>query len=222
MYSIKIPAPAKLPSLRDVFDRYPLVSRVRFDAQQWVYATGDDDDSLYLIDAGQVKLSIASAEGKDCLLAIYGAGEIFGESCFGRTHKRVETATSMQGCVVRRVPRQEFLATVEKSGALESLLQHLADRLDDRQMAVFDLITNDSEQRLAKVLLTFAERLGSPDGPYLRLDQRISHEELSQIVGTTRPRITAFMQRFRNLGLIDKASREIRVHRQRTLEFLAD
>jgi CRP/FNR family cyclic AMP-dependent transcriptional regulator len=221
MYSIKPPAPAKPLSLREVFDRCPLASRVRFDAQQWVYATGDDDDSLYLIDAGQVKLSMASAEGKDCLLAIYGAGQVFGESCFSSAHKRVETATSMQGCVVRRAARREFLAAIEKIGAMESLLQHLADRLDDRQMAVFDLITNDSEQRLAKVLLTFAERLGSPDGPYLRLEQRISHEELSQIVGTTRPRITAFMQHFRKLGLIDTASREIRVHGQRTREFLA-
>jgi CRP/FNR family cyclic AMP-dependent transcriptional regulator len=221
MYSIKPTAPAKHVSLREVFDRYPLASRVRFDAQQWVYATGDDDDSLYLIDAGQVKLSMASAEGKDCLLAIYGAGEVFGESCFGAAHKRAETATTMLGCVIRRATRRDFLKQVEHHGAIEALLQHLADRLDDRQCAVFDLITNDSEQRLAKVLLAFAERLGTPDGPFLRLDQRISHEELSQIVGTTRPRITAFMQRFRTLGLIDTSGREIRVHRQRARQFLA-
>ena len=88
-------------------------------------------------------------------------------------------------------------------------------------MAVFDLITNDSEQRLAKVLLTFGEKLGRADGPFLRLEHRISHEELSQIVGTTRPRITAFMQRFRTLGLIETAGRSISVHRQRIRAFLA-
>ena len=87
-------------------------------------------------------------------------------------------------------------------------------------MAVFDLITNDSARRLAKTLLTFAERLGVPDGPFLRLE-RISHEELSQIVGTTRPRITAFMQRFRKLGMIQTEGRTIRVNRQRAREFLA-
>lgn len=221
MYSIKTPAPAKAPHLREVFDRYPLVSRVRFEAHQWVYATGDDDDSLYLIDSGQVKLSMASEEGKDCLLAIYGPGEVFGESCFVRARKRNETATTMQQCLVRRAPRREFVIEVMKVGAIDTLLAHLAERLDDRQMAVFDLITIDSEQRLAKILLTFAERLGAVDGQFLRLEQRISHEELSQIVGTTRPRVTAFMQRFRALGLIDTEGRSIRVHRQRTREFLA-
>jgi|SRR5690349_15301523 len=221
MYSIKTPAPAKATHLREVFERYPLVSRVRFEAQQWVYATGDEDDSLYLIDSGQVKLSMASEEGKDCLLAIYGAGEVFGESCFLGARKRSETATTMHHCLIRRVPRREFVAEVLQLGAIDTLLAHLAERLEDRQISVFDLITIDSEQRLAKILLMFAERLGSPDGQFLRLEQRISHEELSQIVGTTRPRVTAFMQHFRALGLIDTEGRSIRVHRQRTREFLA-
>jgi CRP/FNR family cyclic AMP-dependent transcriptional regulator len=221
MYSIKTPPPVKPPTLRDVFDRYPLATRQRIDAQVWIYATGDEDDSLYLIDSGQVKLSIASSEGKDCLLAVYGPGEVFGESCFRSGRKRVETATTMQPCVMRRASRREFVAELERHGAMEALLRHLADRLDDRQMAVFDLITIDSERRLAKVLLAFAERLGRIDGAFLRLEQRISHEELSQIVGTTRPRITAFMQHFRTLGLIDTADRTIKVHGQRTREFLA-
>ena len=69
--------------------------------------------------------------------------------------------------------------------------------------------------------MLFAEKLGIADGPYLRLDQHISHEELSQIVGTTRPRITAFMQRFRKLGLIQTAGRSISVHQPRTTAFLA-
>jgi CRP/FNR family transcriptional regulator, cyclic AMP receptor protein len=220
MYSIKTPAPAKASVLREVFERYPLVSRVRFDAQQWVYATSDEDDSLYLIDAGQVKLSMASEEGKDCLLAIYGPGEVFGESCFTGALKRTETATTMQSTMLRRVARREFVTELAKIGAMDALLRHLAERLEDRQMAVFDLITNDSSHRLAKILLAFAERLGTPDGPFLRVE-RISHEELSQIVGTTRPRITAFMQHFRKLGLIETEGRNIRVHRQRAREFLA-
>jgi len=119
------------------------------------------------------------------------------------------------------VPRREFVAEVLQLGAIDTLLAHLAERLEDRQISVFDLITIVSEQRLAKILLMFAERLGSPDGQFLRLEQRISHEELSQIVGTTRPRVTAFMQHFRALGLIDTEGRSIRVHRQRTREFLA-
>lgn len=221
MYSIKGPAPAQAPSLRDVFDRHTLATtRVRLDGQRSFYATGDDDDALYLIDSGHVKLSMASAEGKDCLLAIHGPGEVFGESCFAGI-RRHETATAMNMTVVRRATRRDLLAELLRAGTIEMLLRHLADRLAERQTAVFDLITADSEERLAKALLEFAEKLGTVDGPFLRLEQHISHEELSQIVGTTRPRITAFMQRFRTLGLIETAGRSISVHRPRTTAFLA-
>jgi CRP-like cAMP-binding protein len=211
-----------LGPLRDVFDRESLAdTRVRVDAQQSVYATGDQDDALYLIESGQVKLSMSSAEGQDCLLAIYTAGEVFGESCFTGSGKRFESATAMQPTLVRRASRRDFLAEVDRAAATEALLRHLALRLADRQTAIFDLITMDSERRLAKVLLDFAEKLGTPEGAYLRLDQRVSHEELSQIVGTTRPRVTAFMQRFRKLGLIETTGRSIGVHPQRLHDFLA-
>jgi CRP-like cAMP-binding protein len=222
MYSLNAPASAQAPSLREIFDRHTLaVTRLRIEGQQLVYATGEEDEAMYLVEQGQVKMSMASEEGKDCLLAIYGPGEVFGESCFDGNRRRNETATAMTFTIVRRASKREFLAEVERAGATELLLRHLALRLEERQLAVFDLITKDSEQRLAKVLLAFAEKLGRPDGPFLRLEHRISHEELSQIVGTTRPRITAFMQRFRTLGLIETTGRSISVHRQRTRAFLA-
>jgi CRP-like cAMP-binding protein len=221
MYSIKGPAAAQASSLRDVFERHSLATtRLRLDGQRSFYATGDEDDALYLIDSGHVKLSMASAEGKDCLLAIHGAGEVFGESCFAGP-RRQETATAMNVTVVRRAARKDVLAELLKMGTVETLLRHLAVRLAERQVAVFDLITTDSEKRLAKILLQFAQNLGTADGPYLRLAQHISHEELSQIVGTTRPRITAFMQRFRKQGLIETIGRSISVHQPRTAAFLA-
>src|SRR5215216_1908372 len=187
---------AHVPSLRDVFDRASSTAGlVRVDGQQSIYATGDDDDSMYLIETGQVKLSMSSAAGKDCLLAIYTAGDVFGESCF-IAPKRIESASAMLPTVVRRIGRAEFLSIARNTSSLDLLLGHLATRLAERQISVFDLVTMDAERRLAKVLLGIAEKLGTSDGQYLRLEQRISHEELSQIVGTTRPRITAFMQRF--------------------------
>ncbi|HEX8253675.1 MAG TPA: Crp/Fnr family transcriptional regulator [Thermoanaerobaculia bacterium] len=222
MPSIDGRAQAHAPSLREIFDRDSRAdSRLRVEAQQSIYATGDEDDSLYLIDSGQVKLSMASAGGKDCLLAIYTAGEVFGESCFTGDGKRFESAIAMRPTVVRRASRREFIAAVERASAHDSLLRHVAGRLAERQIAVFDLVTTASERRLAKVLFTFADKLGTVDGAFLRLGQLISHEELSQIVGTTRPRITAFMQRFRTAGLIETSGRSISVHRQRILEFLA-
>lgn len=214
-------APLLAPSLREVFDRASTAdARLRVNAGESIYASGDEDESLYLIESGQVKLSMASAAGKDCLIAIYTKGEMFGESCFTDTPKRFETATAMQPTVVRRMARREFVAEVERLKATEALLCHLAGRIAERQAAVFDLITKPSERRLAKVLLDTSEKLGVRDGPYMRLDPKISHEELSQIVGTTRPRITAFMQHFRQLGLIDKAGRAILVHPAKMREFV--
>ncbi len=209
------------PSLREVFERASLAdTRVRIDAQAPIYANGDEDESMYLIESGQVKLSMSSAAGKDCILAIYTAGDVFGESCFTTPAKRFESAIAMQPTVVRKASRRDFLAAVERAKATEVLLAHLAKRIAERQTAVFDLVTMPSERRLAKVLLGVAEKLGVPEGPYLKLDQKISHEELSQIVGTTRPRITAFMQGFRERGLIVTAGRTISVHRERSREFI--
>ena len=208
------------PSLREVFERASMAdTRLRVDAQAPIYASGIEDDSLYLIESGQVKVSMSSASGKDCLIAIYTAGDVFGESCFF-VAKRSETAIAMQPTVVRKASKRDFLAEVERAKAIDVLLAHLAKRIAERQAAVFDLITMPSERRLAKVLLGVAEKLGVPDGAYLTLDQKISHEELSQIVGTTRPRITAFIQRFRERGLVVTVGRAIKVHRQKTRDFV--
>ena len=212
---------AHVPSLRDVFDRASSsAAQVRVDAGRPIYASGDDDDAMYLIESGQVKLSMSSAAGKDCLLAIYTAGDVFGESCF-IAPKRIETAAAMLPTVVRRVGRRDFVTAAKALSATDLLINHFASRLGERQTAVFDLVTMDAERRLAKVLLGMAEKLGTFDAPYLRFEQRISHEELSQIVGTTRPRITAFIQKFRQLGILEVAGhRSIGVHRERVKEFL--
>lgn len=194
---------------------------MRIDAQQSIYEPTDDDDAMYLIESGQVKLSMSTAAGADCLLAIYTTGEVFGESCFSGLGKRVERATAMQPTVVRRVERRDLLAAVHRTGVHDALLRHLAMRLAERQSALLDRVTLDAERRLAKVLLEFAEKFGAAEGPYLRIEQRISHEELSQFVGTTRPRITVFMQRFRRLGILGDSPRSISVHRENALKFLS-
>lgn len=194
---------------------------MRIDAQQSIYEPADDDHALYLIESGQVKLSMSTAAGEDCLLAIYTAGEVFGESCFTGPGKRRERALAMQPTVVRRAPCNEFLAEVHRANAYGALVRHLATRLEDYQVAILDRVTLDAEQRLAKLLLQLADKFGVPDGPFMRIDQRISHEELSQFVGTTRPRITVFMQRFRRLGILKNSPRSIAVNREKALKFLS-
>jgi CRP-like cAMP-binding protein len=207
-----------------VFSRESLSAvRARIEAQHPIYASGDDDDSMYLIESGLVKLTMSSEAGKDCLLAIYTTGDVFGESCFAGMEKRFESAIAMQPTVVKRASRRDFLAEVQRASAMSALVRHLATRMTERQTAVFDLVTMDAERRLAKVLLEFAEKLGKKDGPYLRIEQRISHEELSQIVGTTRPRITAFIQGFRKAGILeDSRKRLLSVHGENVRSFLAE
>jgi CRP/FNR family transcriptional regulator, cyclic AMP receptor protein len=215
-------AQAHETTLREIFDRGSLAeTRTKIDARQAVYASGDEDDSLYLIESGQVKLSMASAAGKDCLLAIYTAGEVFGESCFTGSEKRFESAIAMRPTIVRRVSRRDLVVEIERAGAWEILLRHMAARLAERQASVFELVTMASDRRLGKVLLTFAEKLGTIDGALLRLGQRVSHEELSQIIGTTRPRVTEFMKRFRARGFVRTDGRSISVHRNKLREWLA-
>src|SRR5690349_2762413 len=125
------------PSLREVFDRASLAdTRVRVDAQAAIYASGEEDESLYLIESGQVKVSMSSASGKDCLIAIYAAGDLFGESCMF-VSRRGETAIAMQPTIVRKASKRDFIAAVERAKALDALLAHLAGRIAERQAAVF-------------------------------------------------------------------------------------
>ncbi|HWW62205.1 MAG TPA: Crp/Fnr family transcriptional regulator, partial [Thermoanaerobaculia bacterium] len=162
-------APARL--LRDVFQRDSLsLRRVEINPEEYVYNTGDVDDAMYLIEAGQVKVFMSSAGGQDCLLAIHTAGDVFGESCFAGS-KRFEIAQAMEPTIVLRALRRDFVAEVRRAEMMDALLRHLGARIAERQIAAFDLATMDSERRLAKVLLHLSEKLGVAEGAWQRIDQ---------------------------------------------------
>jgi CRP-like cAMP-binding protein len=207
--------------MRDVFRKDEMSTvRVVVDTERSIYASGEVDDALYLVESGQVKLFMSSAGGRDCVIAIYAEGDIFGDNCLS-TSKRIETATAMRPSVVRRMARRDFMATVQRLAASEKLIQFLAIRVAERQTAMFDLVTMDSARRLVKALLGLAEKIGATDGGFLQIEPRMSQEELAQIVGTTRPRVTAFMQHFRRLGIIDTPGpRSIRIHEQKARAYL--
>ena len=170
---------------------------------QNVYLIGDEREMIYFIESGEVKLVMLSSEGKECTLAIHSAGDIFGESCLSGVSERQETATAMEDTVVKRIPRENFLERLSRDHLLVGFVKYLALRIADQQVVIANLVTVDSEQRLGKTLLQLAHKLGKKDPRSVRLDLRISHEELATMVGTTRPRVSMFMQRFRHLGLID-------------------
>jgi CRP/FNR family transcriptional regulator, cyclic AMP receptor protein len=168
-----------------------------------VYTCGEQDGMVYFIERGQIKLLMLSPEGKECLLAIHTDGDIFGELCLSGLSPRLETAMAMEEASLKQIPAAKFFARLSQEGLLEGFVQYLAVRIADQQQVIANLVMVNSEQRLGKTLLQLARKLGKQDPRSLRLKHKISHEELSEMVGTTRPRISEFMQRFRSLGLIE-------------------
>ena len=168
-----------------------------------VYTVGESVEMVYFIESGEVKLMMLSSGGKECLLAIHASGDIFGELCLSGLKGRLETATAMEDTVLKQIHCAKFLEQLSSDSLLEGFIRYMAVRVADQQIAIANLVTVDSEQRLGKTLLQLARKLGKKDPRSIRIELRISHEELASMVGTTRPRISMFMQRFRNLGLIE-------------------
>ena len=168
-----------------------------------VYSCGDQDEMVYFIESGQIKLLMLSADGKECLLAIHSAGDVFSELCLSGLGARLETATAMKQTMLKQIPCAQFLGRLSRDSLFEGFVRYLAVRIADQQQVIANLVTVDSEQRLGQTLLQLARTMGKKDPRSIRIELKISHEELSEMVGTTRPRISLFMQRFHNLGLIE-------------------
>jgi CRP/FNR family transcriptional regulator, cyclic AMP receptor protein len=190
--------------LRDSLVRETMNSRaVKIARHANVYTCGDQDEMVYFIESGQVKLLMLSSEGKECLLAIHSVGDVFGELCLSGLGTRLETATAMKQTILKQIPCAQFLGRLSHDSLFEGFVRYLAVRIADQQQVIANLVTVDSEQRLGQTLLQLARTMGKKDPRSIRIELRISHEELSEMVGTTRPRISLFMQRFHNLGLIE-------------------
>jgi CRP/FNR family cyclic AMP-dependent transcriptional regulator len=190
--------------LRDSLERETLNSRtMKIPRHANVYTCGDQDDMVYFVESGQIKLLMLSSEGKECLLAIHSGGDIFGELCLSGSGRRLETATAMKPTSLKQIPASQFFARLSRDALLEGFVRYLAVRIADQQQVIGNLVTVDSEQRLGQTLLQLARTMGKKDPRSIRIELRISHEELSEMVGTTRPRISLFTQRFHHLGLIE-------------------
>lgn len=171
-----------------------------------VYTCGDKDEYIYFIEKGQIKLLMTSSGGNQCLLAIYTAGDVFGELCLCGLGERMETANAMQESFIKKIPCAKFFLRLKNDSLLEEFVKYLTMRIADQQDIITNLVTADSEQRLGKTLLILARKLGEPDPLSVIIKHKITHEELSEMVGTTRPRISEFMRRFRERNLIEMSS----------------
>ena len=209
--------------LRDSLQRETISSRaVKIARHDNVYSCGDQDETVYFIESGQIKLLMLSSDGKECLLAIHSGGDIFGELCLSGLGARLETATAMKATTLKQIPSAQFFARLSRDSLYEGFVRYLAVRIADQQQIIANLVTVDSEQRLGQTLLQLGRTMGKKDPRSIRIELKITHEELSEMVGTTRPRISLFMQRFHNLGLLEtNEDRFLIVKENKLTEYLA-
>lgn len=194
---------------------------IRVRRQHNIYTCGDNDKAIYWIQRGHVKLVMSSREGKECILDVYAAGNFFGESCLAGLESRVETATAMENVVLKSVACKLFMAELD-SAALSAFIREINKRNVEKQLFIADMVTMGSELRLGRALLRLGSRLGKRQQSGTLIDCRISQEELSRMVGTTRPRITEFLTRFRKLGLIQlNTERQIILKEARLTSYLS-
>jgi CRP/FNR family cyclic AMP-dependent transcriptional regulator len=150
--------------LRDSLMNETLNSRaITIAKHDHVYNSGDQDEMVYFIESGQIKLQILSPEGRECLLAIHTAGDIFGELCLSGLGSRLETAIAMEETVLKQIPCSKFFAWLSHDTLFEGFVQYLAVRVAEQQQVIANLVMVDSKQRLGKTLLRLARKLGKKD-----------------------------------------------------------
>jgi CRP/FNR family cyclic AMP-dependent transcriptional regulator len=169
---------------------------------QIVYRQGDPADSVFFIQSGKVKKTIVSERGKEAVVAVLGTGDFFGERCLTGNALRLATVSALAKCVIARISKVDITRVIhEEPTFAELFISHLLARNSRVEEDLVDQLFNSSEKRLARVLLLLANfgKEGRPE-PILA---RISQETLAEMIGTTRSRVSFFMNKFRQLGLID-------------------
>lgn len=167
-----------------------------------IFEQGDEADSVIYIRSGKVKVTILSAEGNEAVIAILGADEFLGEGCLIGQPKRLATASAMTECKVMRVGKAEIERVLQDEPTFSQMfVTHILARNERIQEDLVDQLFNSTEKRLARILLLLANfgKSGKPE-PILA---KISQETLAEMIGTTRSRVSHFMNKFRKLGFIN-------------------
>ena len=172
-----------------------------FSKNQNVYAQGDQADAVFYIQEGKVKVCVMSERGKEAVVAVHGAGDFFGEGCLTGLPLRLATVSAMTDCVIMRIDKAAMVSALRNEPKLsEVFMAYILARNARVEEDLVDQLFNSSEKRLARVLLLMANfgKEGKPE-PVV---PKISQETLAEIVGTTRARVSTFMNKFRELGFI--------------------
>ena len=169
---------------------------------QVVYSQGDPAESVFYIQIGKAKKTVLSEQGKEAVVALLGPGDFFGEGCLAGQARRLATVSAMTECVIARIEKSDIIRVIhEEPSFAELFISHLLARNIRVEEDLVDQLFNSSEKRLARVLLLLAN-FGKESKPEPVI-AKISQETLAEMIGTTRSRVSFFMNKFRQLGLID-------------------
>ncbi|MGA2834056.1 MAG: Crp/Fnr family transcriptional regulator [Terracidiphilus sp.] len=189
--------------------------------KQAFFSQGDPADSVFYLQKGQAKLTVVSPAGKEATIALLSAGDFVGEEALATmAGLRLATATAITACATLRISREEMIREMHKEHSFSDLfLKVLLERSMLIQADLVDQLFNSSEKRLARILLLMAEfgKSGDPD----ECIPKISQETLAEMIGTTRSRVSFFMNRFCKLGFIEYNG-GVKVHRSLLNVFLLD
>lgn len=167
-----------------------------------IFRQGDVADLLFYVQSGKIKVSVISDQGKEAVIAVLGPDDFFGEGCLAGQNLRLATAVALTECTITQMTKSEVIGVIHREPAFAELfISHLLNRNSRIEEDLVDQLFNSSEKRLARTLLILANfgKEGQPE-PVLA---KISQATLAEIVGTTRSRVSFFMNKFRRLGLID-------------------
>ena len=175
---------------------------VEYGANRNIFRQGEPADSVFYLRRGKVKLSVTSRQGKEAIVGILNGGEFLGEGCLAGQPLRMSSSTAMTDCTLVRIEKPLMTRMLhERQEISELFVTHLLSRNIRYEEDLVDLIFNSSEKRLARILLLLAHF--GKEGRTETVLPRVNQENLAQMVGTTRSRISHFMNKFRELGFID-------------------
>ena len=205
-------------AVKNSFDPKALLAKVgegktilQFHKNQNVFAQGDVADTIFYLQKGRVKLTVLSEHGKEAVVGILEPGQFFGEGCLNGHPLRIATTTAMEECVINSITKQAMITLLHEEPKFSELfMAYLLTRNSRIEEDLIDQLFNSSEKRLARLLLLLVHfgKEGSPQP----MNSNISQETLAEMIGTTRSRVSFFINKFRKLGLISYNGKIIEVH----------
>ncbi len=211
-----MPSPRRLPTRKSLvqgtkaFDPEDFLAAVgvgkttrRYRPKQAIFSQGNRADAVFYIQEGKVKLTVISRQGKEATLALLGRGDFLGEGCLASDQPlRMASAIAITDCSVAKIERKRMLRTLHDEHKFSDLfVAYVVGRYNQTQADLVDQLFNSSEKRLARALFILS-RFGK-DGSSEKVSPDVSQETLAEMIGTTRPRVNFFMNKFRKLGFIE-------------------